>query len=87
MDSEIMKIANLYFLEGRSLGCIIYELLFGKPPFLTSSLYELTRMIYAENIIFPPEIFFGDCRSFVKVCIFNFLYYLVVLKEKNVRGK
>ncbi|OXA57201.1 Serine/threonine-protein kinase 36 [Folsomia candida] len=49
-----------------SLGCIIYELLFGKPPFLTSSLYELTRMIYAENIIFPPEIFFGDCRSFVK---------------------
>jgi hypothetical protein len=56
------------------LGCIIYELLVGKPPFLTTSIFELTTMIHTKDIEFPHTIFVGDCRSFVKVCFKKLLY-------------
>lgn len=49
-----------------SLGCIIYELLVGAPPFCTSSILHLIRMIRHEQIQFPTFIS-DNCISFLKV--------------------
>lgn len=48
-----------------SLGCIIYELLVGTPPFCTTSLLHLIRMIKHDQVQFPT--FLSDvCVSFLK---------------------
>ncbi|XP_060529855.1 serine/threonine-protein kinase fused [Cylas formicarius] len=48
-----------------SLGCIIYELLLGTPPFCTSSILHLIRMIKDEQIQWPTFLS-ADCSSFLK---------------------
>ncbi|KAF5283723.1 hypothetical protein FQA39_LY17220 [Lamprigera yunnana] len=48
-----------------SLGCIIYELLVGTPPFCTTSLLHLIRMIKHDHVQFPT--FLSEiCVSFLK---------------------
>lgn len=48
-----------------SLGCIIYELLVGTPPFCTTSLLHLIKMIRHDQVQFPS--FLSDlCVSFLK---------------------
>ncbi|XP_018564380.1 serine/threonine-protein kinase fused [Anoplophora glabripennis] len=48
-----------------SLGCIIYELLMGTPPFCTASILHLIRLIRHEQIQWPT--FLSDnCTSFLK---------------------
>ncbi|KAF5307943.1 hypothetical protein FQR65_LT06510 [Abscondita terminalis] len=48
-----------------SLGCIIYELLVGTPPFCTTSLLHLIRMIKHDQVQFPT--FLSEvCVSFLK---------------------
>lgn len=49
-----------------SLGCIIYELLVGAPPFCTASILHLIRLIRHEQIQWPTLIS-EDCVSFLKV--------------------
>lgn len=39
-----------------SLGVILYELYFGKPPFYTNSIYRLIQMIVNETITWPGQI-------------------------------
>ncbi|KAH0787351.1 AGC family protein kinase [Histomonas meleagridis] len=39
-----------------SLGVILYELYYGKPPFYTNSIYKLIQMIVNENIVWPETI-------------------------------
>ena len=39
-----------------SLGCIIYELLVGVPPFSTTSLFQLIKKIRYESIQWPPHL-------------------------------
>ena len=48
-----------------SLGVIIYELFVGKPPFYTSSIYTLIKLIVNEPVKFPEQIS-GDFLSFLK---------------------
>lgn len=48
-----------------SLGCIIYELLVGAPPFCTSSILNLIRLIRHEQIKWPTWIS-ENCISFLK---------------------
>lgn len=50
-----------------SLGCIIYELLVGAPPFCTSSILHLIRLIKHEQIQWPSFLS-SICVSFLKVC-------------------
>lgn len=38
-----------------SLGVILYELYFGKPPFFASSIYKLIQMIVNENVRWPKD--------------------------------
>lgn len=48
-----------------SLGCIIYELLVGAPPFCTASILHLIRMIRTEQVQWPT--FLSDqCITFLK---------------------
>lgn len=49
-----------------SLGCIIYELLVGAPPFCTASILHLIRLIRHEQIQWPT--FLSEhCISFLRV--------------------
>lgn len=59
-----------------SLGCIIYELLVGAPPFCTTSILHLIRMIRHEPIQFPTFISEG-CISFLKVR--RIKYYVIII--------
>ncbi|KAL3269712.1 hypothetical protein HHI36_008772 [Cryptolaemus montrouzieri] len=48
-----------------SLGCIIYELLVGAPPFCTASLLHLIRLIKNEQVQWPTFLS-NNCISFLK---------------------
>ncbi|XP_050310188.1 serine/threonine-protein kinase fused isoform X4 [Anthonomus grandis grandis] len=48
-----------------SLGCIIYELLMGTPPFCTNSILHLIRKIKTEQIKWPTFLS-PECTSFLK---------------------
>ncbi|CAG9768721.1 unnamed protein product [Ceutorhynchus assimilis] len=48
-----------------SLGCIIYELLMGTPPFCTNSILHLIKKIKSEQIKWPTFLS-PDCISFLK---------------------
>ena len=48
-----------------SLGCILYELLEGKPPFCTTSIVQLVKMIKTESVLWPRT-WGSDCLSFLK---------------------
>lgn len=39
-----------------SLGIVLFELYFGKPPFETSSVYRLIQMIVCDPVLFPGRI-------------------------------
>ncbi|KAF5403047.1 hypothetical protein PHET_03322 [Paragonimus heterotremus] len=38
-----------------ALGCILYELFVGKPPFYTESIFQLVKMITKMSIQWPPD--------------------------------
>eukprot|EP00906_Rhabdomonas_costata_P025024 RCo035864 len=48
-----------------SLGCILYELIVGVPPFYTNSIYTLIHMIVKDVVKYPENIS-ADCKSFLK---------------------
>eukprot|EP00667_Euglena_gracilis_P001390 EG_transcript_1392 len=48
-----------------SLGCILYELLVGVPPFYTNSIYTLVHMIVKDVVKYPEHIS-PECKSFLK---------------------
>lgn len=50
----------------RSLGCIIYELLVGHPPFKTTCILDLDRLIKSEAIKFPENTS-TNCVNFLRV--------------------
>lgn len=57
---------NLYLLLfGRSLGCILYELLVGSPPFCTTSLLQLIRKIRYESVPWPTHLS-PDCLDLLQ---------------------
>nr|CAD7570829.1 unnamed protein product [Timema californicum] len=49
----------------KSLGCIVYELLVGSPPFCTTSILHLVRLIKYEEIRWPDFIS-QHCQTFLK---------------------
>ncbi|KAH9637743.1 hypothetical protein HF086_009411 [Spodoptera exigua] len=48
-----------------SLGCIVYELIAGQPPFCTMSIWQLVRMIRHKPVQWPSFIS-SDARSFLQ---------------------
>lgn len=64
-----------------SLGCIIYELLVGAPPFCTTSILHLVRLIRHEQVQWPN--FISDiCISFLQVC--HFLHKYILILKLNI---
>nr|CAD7407869.1 unnamed protein product [Timema poppensis] len=49
----------------KSLGCIVYELLVGSPPFCTTSILHLVRLIRYEEIRWPDFIS-QHCQTFLQ---------------------
>ncbi|XP_014679257.1 PREDICTED: serine/threonine-protein kinase 36-like isoform X2 [Priapulus caudatus] len=39
-----------------ALGCILYEMVVGTPPFYTNSIYKLVSMITGDNVSWPPAL-------------------------------
>ncbi|XP_033833711.1 serine/threonine-protein kinase 36 [Periophthalmus magnuspinnatus] len=48
-----------------SLGCILYELHTGVPPFYTNSIFHLVQMIVRDPVKWPPTMS-DNCMSFLK---------------------
>ncbi|KPP79117.1 serine/threonine-protein kinase 36-like [Scleropages formosus] len=48
-----------------SLGCILYELHTGAPPFYTNSIFQLVKLIVQDPVKWP-ESMSEDCTSFLK---------------------
>lgn len=48
-----------------SLGCILYELYVGKPPFYTNSIFQLVSLIIKDDIKWPKSMS-DNFRSFLK---------------------
>ena len=48
-----------------SLGCILYELFYGVPPFYTNNIYSLIHLIIKDPVKFPDQIS-PSFRSFLK---------------------
>lgn len=48
-----------------SLGCILYELFVGKPPFYTNSIFQLVSLIIKDDIKWPKTMT-DDFRTFLK---------------------
>ncbi|KAM9440657.1 serine/threonine-protein kinase 36 isoform 1-T3 [Clarias gariepinus] len=48
-----------------SLGCILYELHMGVPPFYTNSIYQLVQLIVKDPVKWPENMS-HDCMSFLK---------------------
>uniref|UniRef100_A0A1B6D4B8 non-specific serine/threonine protein kinase n=2 Tax=Clastoptera arizonana TaxID=38151 RepID=A0A1B6D4B8_9HEMI len=48
-----------------SLGCIVYEMLIGVPPFITNSILHLVRLIRNEPIKWP-NFLSSSCQDFLK---------------------
>lgn len=42
-------------LNKRSLGCILYEIFTGLPPFYTTNLYQLVEMIVRGQVKWPKN--------------------------------
>lgn len=51
-----------------SLGVILYELYFGKPPFVSNSIYKLIQMIVKDQILWPNKIS-EDMKSFLMLML------------------
>lgn len=49
-----------------SLGCIAYETMAGQPPFCTTSILHLVKIIKHEEVKWPSFLS-SDCRSFLQV--------------------
>lgn len=52
-----------YASELWSLGCVLYELAVGRPPFTSSSLNELIQIILNRCHVWPPELEVAHAHS------------------------
>lgn len=48
-----------------SLGCILYEITVGKPPFYTNNIFQLVKRIVKNSVNWPPNID-PDLKNFVE---------------------
>ncbi len=62
---RVKIIENLINDIDRSLGCILYELLVGSPPFCTTSLLQLIRKIRYETVPWPTNLS-ADCFNLLQ---------------------
>ena len=62
----------VHFKISRSVGCILYELAVGNPPFATHSLFQLIKKVRYEQIQWPQHLS-PDCGSFLKGNCFDAL--------------
>lgn len=44
-----------YILPSRALGCILYELFTGTPPFYTNSIFQLVSLIIKDPVKWPKN--------------------------------
>lgn len=52
-------------MDWYALGIMIYELLYGRPPFMANDPYEIFQMVMKEKIKFPRE-FDKNAKSLIK---------------------
>nr|XP_039258567.1 serine/threonine-protein kinase 36-like [Styela clava] len=73
-----------------SLGCILYELFVGKPPFYTNSIFQLVSLIIKDDIKWPKSMS-DDFRTFLRGLLTKDpnkrLTWPYLLKHPFVRGK
>ena len=73
--SNISDIITSTLWHSRSLGCILYELHFGCPPFYTNSIFQLVSLI--RKVIPSPAIYFLDrwLQIWIMFCKFFSIYW------------
>lgn len=60
----IMNVGHGRAADWYTLGIFIYELLYGRPPFMHNDTYEVFKLILREPIPFPKE-FHSDAKSII----------------------
>lgn len=53
-----------------SIGCVVYEMLVGNPPFPAKSIMELAKVQASGDVKMPDDVS-SDCISFLQVSISN----------------
>lgn len=61
-----------------SLGCILYELHTGAPPFYTNSIFHLVQLIVKDQIKWP------DTMS--NTCMVQYRYSLIMLHQVQIKA-
>lgn len=61
-----------------SLGCILYELHTGAPPFYTNSIFHLVQLIVKDQIKWP------DTMS--NTCMVQYSYSLIILHQVQIKA-
>ena len=70
-----------------SLGCILFELFTGQPPFYTNSIFQLVTMILKDKIKWPEVISHDDENGNEDKITPEFLSFLKGLLEKDPKNR
>ena len=66
-----------------SLGCILYELRTGVPPFYTNSIFQLVQLIVRDPVKWPPDAMSATCMVLLRLSVKFVVVQVFCLRNAN----